>query len=251
MLRLLNHVNWRIFISSCAQACDNFSFSAYQFQNTCSNNTLCLFSDSINDILRFSFQCGNTSCASSFDSHPITKWYIFFVLGLFSLIGNIVVISDKTISLRNRQNKEKGIQIYHALVLNLALADLLMGIYLTAIAFEIKRKVGLNILFSKPTLCDGLAIINIASSQVSITTLLIISVYRFVGVVKPFKRQHFKSVIILIILTWMLWIVIAILPVIPLESLETAFIHGIVRNYSLIKILSSYFLILFFLFLSL
>ena len=230
VLRLLDHVNWRIFIYSCAQACVNFSFSAYRFQNACSNNTLCSFSDSINDILRLSFQCGNTSCATSFDSHLIMKWYIFFVFGLFSFIGNIVVISDKTISLRKRQNKEKEIQIYHALVLNLALADLLMGIYLTAISFEIKQKVRLDILFSKPTLCNGLAIISIVSSQVSITTLLIISVYRLAGVVKPFKKQHFKSVIILIILMWVLWLAVAILPIMPLESLEATFILGIVRE---------------------
>ena len=234
VLRLLDHVNWRIFIY-CDQDCDNFSFSAYKFRNTFSNNTLCSFSDSIDDILHFPLQCGNTSCASFFDSHPIKKWYIFFVLGLFSLIGNIVVISDKTSSLRNRQNKEKEIQIYHALVLNLAFADLLMGIYLTAIAFEIKRKVSLNIFLSKPTLCNGLAIVNIVSSQVSITTLLIISVYRLVGVVKPFKSQHFKSIIILIILMWVLWLAVAILPIIPLESLETTFILGIVRKFQFDK----------------
>ena len=235
VLRLLDHVNWRIFISPCAQACDNFSFSAYRFQNTCSNNTSCSFSDSIDDILQFSFECGNASCASLLESHPITQWYIFFVLGLFSLIGNIVVISYKTICLRKRQNQEKEIQIYHALVLNLALADLLMGIYLIAIAFEIKQKVSLNVNFSEPTLCNGLAIINIVSSQVSITTLLMISIYRLVAVVKPFKRQYFKSVIILIILTWVLWLAVAILPIIPLESLETTFILGTARKNQLDK----------------
>ena len=102
VLRLLDHVNYRIFIYPCAQVCDDFSFSAYWFQNPCSSNTLCLFSDSIDDKLHFPPQYGNSSCASLFDSHPIKKWYICFVLGLFSLIGNIVVISEKPISFRKK-----------------------------------------------------------------------------------------------------------------------------------------------------
>ena len=89
-----------------------------------------------------------------------------------------------------------------------------MGIYLIAIAFEIKQK-SLGVFFSNPSLCNGLAIINIVSSQVSLTTLLNISIYRLVGVIKPFKSQHFKLAIIVIILTWMLWVVVAILPIIP------------------------------------
>ena len=98
----------------------------------------------------------------------------------------------------------KEIQIYQTLVLNLALSDLLMGIYLTAMAFELKNKAtpGDEFYFSNPGICNGLAIMNTVSSQVSITLCIIISVYRLVSVTKPFRTHHFKSVILLIIVTW-------------------------------------------------
>ena len=90
-----------------------------------------------------------------------------------------------------------------------------MGIYLTAISFEIKRKVDIGVYFGEYGLCNALAIINAVPSQVSIATLFIISFYRsvgasfmsLVGVTKPFKRQHLKPVITLIILTWIVWLV--------------------------------------------
>jgi len=62
------------------------------------------------------------------------------ILGLLCLLGNVVVIYDEINSFLKTQNKIKQIQIYRTLVINLALADLLMGIYLTAIAIESKRK---------------------------------------------------------------------------------------------------------------
>jgi len=226
---LLDHVNWRMFISSQDEICDNFTYSTYQLQDACSNST-CSFSDSIDDLVFFPLTCGDRSCAMYYKSFVITKWPLFVVLGIICLIGNSVVIYDKIINLCKRQNKEKEIQIYHTLVLNLSLADLLMGIYLTAIAFEINQKVNLGVYFSDYGSCNGLEVINAVSSQVSISTLFIISVYRLNSVTKPYNRQHFKTVIVLIILTWVVWLLIAILPLLPFEPFKTTFTVGLTKN---------------------
>ena len=85
--------------------------------------------------------------------------------------------------------------------------------------------------FSEYGFCNALAIINVVSSQVSITTLFIISFYRLLGVSKPFKRQHLKSVIRLIALTWIVWLMIAMLPIIPLEPFKTSFTVGLSKDY--------------------
>ena len=85
--------------------------------------------------------------------------------------------------------------------------------------------------FSKYGFCNALAIINVVSSQVSITTLFIISFYRLVGITRPFKRQHLKSVIKLIALTWIVWLVTAILPIIPLKPFKTSFTVGLSEDY--------------------
>ena len=116
-------------------------------------------------------------------------------------------------------------------MLNLSLADLLMGLYLTTILFEIRYKVNDGVYFSEYGFCNVLAIINVVSSQVSIMTLLIISFYRLVGITRPFKRQHLKSVITLIALTWIVWLVIAVLPVILLEPFKTSFAVGLSEDY--------------------
>ena len=229
--KLLDHVNWRMFIYSCVETSGDFSFSKYELQDGCINSS-CFFTDTIDYLFYFPLHCGNKiNCSTFLNSSLVTQWYIFLVLGLLSLVGNIVVIYDKIICLRKFQSKDKEFQIYHTLVLNLSLADLLMGLYLTIISVEIRHKVNMGVYFSEYGLCNALAIINIVSSQVSITTLFIISFYRLVGVTMPFKRQHLKSVITLIILTWIVWLVIAILPVIPLEPFKTSFTVGLSKDY--------------------
>ena len=229
--KLLDHVNWRMFIYSCVETSGDFSFSEYELQDGCINSS-CSFTDTIDYLFRFRLHCGEgINCSTFLNSSLVTQWYIFLVLGLLSLVGNMVVIYDKIVSLRKFQNKHKEIQIYHTLVLNLSLADSLMGLYLTAISFEIRYKVDIGVYFSKYGFCNALAIINVVSSQVSITTLFIISFYRLVGVTRPFKRQHLKSVITLIVLTWIVWIVVAISPVIPSEPFKTSFAVGLSKDY--------------------
>ena len=162
--KLLDHLNWRIFIYSCAETSGDFSFSEYELQDGCIN-TSCSFTDSIDYLFRFRLHCGdNINCSTFLNSSLLTKWYIFLVLGLLSFVGNVLVIYDKIVILQKFQNKHKEIQIYHTLVLNLSLTDLLMGLCLTAISFEIRYKADKGVYFSEYGFCNVLAIINLVSS---------------------------------------------------------------------------------------
>ena len=233
---LLDHVNWRMFIYSCDQkSCYNSTYSSYKLQNPNCPNTTCCFSDSTDDLLSFSLRCGNTNCNKTIKFFIGQLWLIPLVLGLFCLLGNVVVMCDKAISLRKAQNKRKEIQIYNMLVFNLSMADLLMGVYLTAIAFAMKHEAGIAGLSRKPGACNILAIVNNVSSQVSLTLIFLISYYRYVGVIYPYKKHHFKVVVTTIFSTWIIWLVVAALPVFPFESLETAFTFGIVKKGQLDK----------------
>ena len=224
---LLDHVNWRLFIYLCGKTCQNFTYSKYELHHMCSNSSCCL-SDSINDVSRSFPSCGNTSCTNFINSS--SPWYSLLLVGLFCLLGNTVVILDKIISLLKKQHKDKEIQIYHTLVLNLALADLLMGVYLTAVSFEIKHKIAIGVYFSESSICNLLGIISTVSSHVSLTVLLLISSYRLVGVLVPYKRQHYRLVIILISLTWINWTTVAALPLVPLEPFKTVFTYGMAKD---------------------
>ena len=228
---LLDHVNWKMFIYSCEQTCSNFSYSEYDFEDNCSDSSCC-FTNSIDNVLTTISNCGNVSCTSFINSFPIiSTWWIFLLLGILCLLGNVTVVYQKVKRLHKSHYKDKEIQIYDSLVLNLALADLLMGIYLTAISFELKHKVAFDEYFSESRLCTALAVINAVSIQVSLTILFIISTYRLIGLIRPYKRQHLKSVATLIILTWAIWLFVAILPILPFETFETAFTFGLVKDY--------------------
>ena len=226
---LLDRVNWRMFIYSSEQICSNFSYSEYEFQNHCSEPTDC-FSDSIDDLFNFSLRCGNTSCTNVISAFTNYNWFICLILGIICLLGNMVVIYNKVNRLLKKQIIDKEIQIYYMLVLNLALADLLMGIYLAAIAFEIRHKANIGVYYSLPGICNTLGILNTTSTQVSLTMLFIISLYRLVSIIKPYKIQHFRFVTTLIIITWLIWLMVAILPILPLEPLQTIFTFGLVKN---------------------
>ena len=226
---LLDHVNWRMFVYLCGKTCQNFTYSTYEIQEDRPNSTGC-FSDSTDDIYRSSARCGNSNCTNAVNSHSGGKWFVFLIAGLICLFGNSAVILDKIISLRKKQHKDKEIQIYHTLVLNLALTDLLMGIYLTAIGFEIKHKASINIFYSESRLCNALGIIRIVSNQVSITILFIISFYRLIGVIKPYKSLHYKFIVILVTLTWIIWLVVAATPLIPFIPLKSVFTFGFVKD---------------------
>ena len=146
------------------------------------------------------------------------------------LLGNFMVIYGKIKNLRTRQNTGKEVQIYNILVLNLALADFLMGVYLTGIAIDIKHKVAERQYFSTPEICKVLGVINALSAQVSVTILLIISFYRLTGVMFPYMRQRVKPVIIEALTTWVVWLAIIVLPTLPLQPLTTIFTFGIVKQ---------------------
>ena len=226
---LLDLVQWKIFVQSCREPCDNFTKLETALGNFCPNSS-CRFSDRIDEILQRFPDCFCSSCSSFTESFIISKWGIFLALGILCLVGNIIVIFDRLTSLRKSQNKGKEVQTYNILVLNLATADLLMGIYLTAVAFEIRRKVYHSQFFSNPGICNVLGVINALSTQVSISVLLIISIYRLVGILYPYKNQHVKVVVSLLTITWVLWLIIAILPLIPLDPLKTSFTFGLAKQ---------------------
>ena len=229
---LLDHINWRLFLYSS----NNNTCSSYTLIDNCSNEACCV-TDSVDEIILNGSYCENSAndCSSTINSYPVVHWYIFFVFGLISVIGNLIVIHDKAKNLTSNRNENKEIKIYYTLVLNLALSDLLMGVYLTAISLEIKQKVKNNYHFSKSAVCSALGIINALSSQVSITVLFIISLYRLMSVVRPYKTQRLKLVIVLLSVTWTTWLGLAVLPVLPWEPFKSFFTIGITKDYRLAR----------------
>ena len=198
----------------------------------------------------------------------IDSWVLqilVWVIGVVALLGNATVIFctlneirknyhltsklfsvwrlSKVISYKNSkcgQNSQAGsklpkrsrlVKMWNSvLVLNLACADLLMGIYLTWLA-------GVSILYEgrsrqqpaefqywnfdrkwrTSTTCNILGILLVVSSQASVFSLVSLTSLRLYTVVKPFACYRLKSKYLLIICccTWVSSILLAVVPILP------------------------------------
>ena len=99
-----------------------------------------------------------------------------------------------------------------------------MGIYLVVISFEIKQKSFVaDIYYTEYKLCNALGVLNFLSSQVSMSTIFLISCFRLYSVVCPYKKVKLRIAFYLIALIWILWILVAVLSVIDIEPFKTFF----------------------------
>ena len=228
---LLDEVNLKVFTYTCEQTfCNNTVNQQYHFQHPCLTNASCCFSNNHTAIFPSQKKCDPYDCKDFLQSSAFSHWYIFLVFGLLCLCGNFVVISQKITCLCNNRNQHKNVVIYNILVLNLSIANLLMGIYLIAISLEISRKLKKNIYFSSHGFCSFLGIICSLSTQMSISILAIISFCRLISIKFPYKKQHVKLVVGILISMWLIWLAIASLPVIPLEPLASVFTVALARD---------------------
>ena len=148
-------------------------------------------------------------------------FYLFILLGTISVIGNITVFFVEARALIKKRSIAKEEKVYRVLVLNLSISDLLMGIYLTV--FPLKKEC-LKIM---PKLCSFLGIISVLSSQISVTVLVLIGLYRWIGTAYPYKVIRLKVLKIVIAVMWIIWLIIASLPVLSVDLIGFIFTNGI------------------------
>ncbi len=116
-----------------------------------------------------------------------------WILGFSALIGNAVVIAW-----RIREDSGKGSKFVHSfLVLNLAISDFFMGIYMIIIATvdEIKKE-GYYLeatQWRNSALCKAAGIISVLSSEASVVFITLISIDRYMCIVHPFSRVRLRE----------------------------------------------------------
>ena len=234
VINLLDLVNLNLYALTCKnQSCNQNQTSVFKCLKlifTLSNNSTCFLTNDLCSLPSFISQCGKPGNWEKLKPE-IQPWILVFVLGLMCLFGNSIVIFRQIFNSLKQRNYHKESQIYNSLLLSLTLADFLMGIYLVVISLEIKRKsYDTNIYYTEYRFCNALGVLNFLSSQVSISTILLISCFRLYGVVCPYKKVKLRIAFYLIALTWILWILVAVLPVIDIEPFKTFFNIGIRYN---------------------
>ena len=140
-------------------------------------------------------------------------WKIFLVMGIICLLGNILIVAQKIKPMWKKIQQPKELKIYSILILNLSIADLLMGIYLVGISVEIKKQIDYSNYITQSWFCNLLGITNLVSGQVSLTTLVGISCFRLYSLIRPYKQVNVKLAVALVVVTWIFWIPFAIFPI--------------------------------------
>ncbi|XP_072037009.1 G-protein coupled receptor GRL101-like [Amphiura filiformis] len=137
-----------------------------------------------------------------------------WVLGLSAVCGNVFVVFW-----RLREKIEKtGQYVQSYLVMNLAISDCLMGIYMLILAsvdvYYGSKYFQYAELWRSSGLCKIAGFLSLLSSEASVYFLVLISIDRFHGIVFPFSIRRFgkTSVKIITCLSWVGLIVLSLVP---------------------------------------
>jgi leucine-rich repeat-containing G protein-coupled receptor 8 len=114
-------------------------------------------------------------------------------------------------------------QVHSFLIMNLAVGDMLMGVYLLIIAVVDLYYRGVYIVHDKlwreSPLCKLAGFISTFSSELSVLTLVVITIDRFLSIIFPFRVKRLDGRDARIVMG-VLWLVVAFLAVLPLCEIE-------------------------------
>ena len=140
-----------------------------------------------------------------------TLQVFIWILGILAFFGNIFVVAWR--SFLKEDNR-----VHSFLLTNLALSDLLMGLYLLIIAIKDVQWQGEyfkhDVSWRTGQMCQFAGVLSMASSEVSVAMLTIITADRLICIVFPFrfKRLSLKRTYLLCTIVWILGIVISTVP---------------------------------------
>ncbi|XP_066277461.1 G-protein coupled receptor GRL101-like [Branchiostoma lanceolatum] len=143
---------------------------------------------------------------------------VMWTFASFAILGNGYVIIRRIIAERDQSLGKSRVQ--NILVLNLGIADFLMGVYQMIIASvdEYYRNVYIwnDEKWRASWLCEFAGFVFVVSSEVSVCSLVLITVDRFISVVFPFKTEWKINVNQAWTMMIAIWAIVAFLGVFPL-----------------------------------
>lgn len=116
--------------------------------------------------------------------------------------------------------REQLNQVHSFLLTNLAVADLLMGVYLLLVAIKDVQFKGVyfkhDLQWRSSRLCQFAGALSVISSEVSVLILTTLTADRFVCIVFPLKfiRLKMKSAVVVMMMVWTASLLISILPIV-------------------------------------
>ena len=198
--------------------------------------------DGIYDCNDFSDECDFSNTSVSSPTHLIRYpfLYIFlWILMFLSVVGNGIVIVGtlkQFYATRRRFHSMNRVGVCNKImILNLAVSDFLMGIYLFVIAVKSAEFSGNYCRHSQAwlqsSLCEFAGILALISSEASVFLMVLMTSYRLYGVTNPFRAEKLRCKIIYFAtgFIWFLSILFAIVPIFP--SLKLSFASAILVSH--------------------
>ncbi|KAJ8040685.1 hypothetical protein HOLleu_15048 [Holothuria leucospilota] len=148
-----------------------------------------------------------------------------WIVSLCALGGNLLVVVMR-IKRQRRFSSANPTNIQNHFITNLAIADLLTGLYLFTLAIADAHFGSDYFLHSKDwregSICKTIGVIGVLSSMVSIQILTVITIDRFLCLVFPFGKVHFhsKSSKVTIFAVWTLGTLLAAIPALLSRKLD-------------------------------
>lgn len=142
-----------------------------------------------------------------------------WVLGVIAFLGNIMVIGWRV---RYRASNK----VHSFLITNLAIGDLLMGVYLMIIACVDSYYRGEYFIhdaaWRQSTWCRMSGFLSTLSSELSVFTLTVITLDRFIAIVYPFKltRLNIKHTRIIMFCIWAMCFSMAGVPLLDIDYFD-------------------------------
>ncbi|XP_033753105.1 G-protein coupled receptor GRL101-like [Pecten maximus] len=161
-----------------------------------------------------------SSCYALISSYILKT--CLWIIGICALTGNLAVIVYRIFF--DRENITKN---YSMFTLNLAISDLLMGIYLLIIGMVDAHYNGVyawnDQKWRKSILCTTAGILSSVSSEMSTFLILMVSVDRLIVIMFPLSRLSRRSIswrmaLIVSVLFWIVSVTLAIIPTVTLQS---------------------------------
>ena len=143
---------------------------------------------------------------------------LIWIFGLSALLGNGFVIVWRLIHKR-KERKVKISKVQSILVLNLALGDGLMGVYMMIIALADVYYRGVYIVYAeewqKSIVCKLAGLLSVLSSQTSVFLMTVISIDRFLSIFFPFGQVNLspKTAKVAAVVIWFVTVLLSLMPV--------------------------------------
>ena len=174
--------------------------------------------------------CADTSVFSSSTemiAEPAIK-AAFWIIGFVVIFGNIYVIVASIFNLKEKKTLQ-GVGFQQIIILNISIADFIMGVYLLTIAAYSESFSGhygdVEHVWRSSLKCSIIGSLIVISSQASCFLMVVLTAFRLTNVVNAIDsfNSSLRRWVICVVMAWVLAFIIGIVPII----ISSYFVHSL------------------------